>query len=264
MPELDRDGVRIHYEDNGEGPPVLLTHGYSATCRMWDGQLEALRNRYRVVTWDMRGHGESDYPEREDAYSEKATVDDMAAILRACSIDRAVIGGLSLGGYMSLAFNLAHPEMVRALMLFDTGPGFKKDEAREAWNETARRRAERLERAGLAALGTSDEVRISRHRSADGLAGAARGMLTQADSRVIESLERISVPTLVLVGSEDKPFLAATEYMARKIPNATRVVIENAGHASNIHQPASFNDAVGRFLNVHGGRHPEQPEPTDD
>lgn len=254
MPDLERDGVRLHYEVHGDGPPVLLTHGYSATCRMWDGQVEALKHRYRLITWDMRGHGESDYPEDPAAYSERATVEDMAAILRACSVERAVIGGLYLGGYMSLAFNLAHPEMVRALMLFDTGPGFKKDDARAAWNENARARADRLDREGLAALGSSDEVRMSRHRSAHGLAGAARGMLTQADAHVIGSLERIDVPTLVLVGSDDKPFIAATDYMAKKIPHATRIVIEDAGHASNIHQPAAFNDAMGRFLDLYANR----------
>ena len=109
MARLDRDGVAIHYEVHGQGPAILLSHGYSATCRMWDGQIAALRDRFQVIVWDMRGHGESDYPTDPAAYSEAATVEDMAAILRACSIQRAVIGGLSLGGYMSLAFHRAHP-----------------------------------------------------------------------------------------------------------------------------------------------------------
>ena len=185
MARLDRDGVGIHYEVHGQGPTVLLTHGYSATGRMWDGQVEALRDRYRVLVWDMRGHGASDYPEQLDAYTERATVDDMAALLREVGAERAVIGGLSLGGYMSLAFNLRYPAMVQALMLFDTGPGFRKDAARDAWNARARERADALEQRGLAALGTSDEVRTSQHRSASGLALAALGMLTQADDRII-------------------------------------------------------------------------------
>src|SRR5579871_6478314 len=118
--KLDRDGVAIHYEVHGQGPAVLLSHGYSATCRMWDGQIAALRDRFQVIVWDMRGHGESDVPTDSAAYSEEATVGDMQAILQACAMPRAVIGGLSLGGYMSLAFYLRHQEMVRALMLFDT------------------------------------------------------------------------------------------------------------------------------------------------
>jgi pimeloyl-ACP methyl ester carboxylesterase len=215
---------------------------------MWDGQLAALAPRHRVIVWDMRGHGETDDPEDPAAYSEALTVEDMAALLRHCGIDRAVIGGPSLGGYMSLAFHLTHPEMVRALMLFDTGPGFRNADARRAWNERAQQRADDLEARGFTALGQSDEVRASRHRSARGLAGAARGMLAQADDRIIVGLDKISVPTLVLVGADDTHFLAAADYMARKIPGAVRVTIPNAGHASNLHQPALFNRAVMAFL----------------
>ena len=248
MATLNRDGVNIYYEDHGSGPPVLLSHGYSATTRMWAGQVEAFKNRYRVITWDMRGHGQSDSPGDPSAYSEAATCDDMAAILSHLGIESAVIGGLSLGGYMSLAFHLAHPEMTRALMLFDTGPGYKNPVAREGWNETARKRAEVFEAKGLDALGSGAEVRIAQHSSAQGLANAARGMLAQFDSRVIESLPEVRVPTLVLVGENDTPFLGGTEYMANKIPGSTRAVIANAGHASNIDQPNAFNEAVGSFL----------------
>lgn len=248
MAYLDRDGVQIYYEDHGSGPAVVLSHGYSATSQMWEGQVAALSGRYRVITWDMRGHGRSASPEDPAAYSEQATVDDLAGILQALGIEHAVIGGLSLGGYMSLAFNVAHPAMVRALMLFDTGPGYRNPKGREAWNATADARARLFEKDGLDALGSSAEVRVSTHTSAQGLANAARGMLAQVDSRVIESLEHIAVPTLVLVGANDEPFLGATDYMANKIPGAQRVTIAGAGHASNIDQPAAFNAAVTSFL----------------
>jgi pimeloyl-ACP methyl ester carboxylesterase len=248
VPLLDRDGVKIYYEDHGHGPPILLSHGYSATCRMWNEQISAFVARHRVIVWDLRGHGESGAPDDPAAYSESLTVEDMATLLRRCRIDRAVIGGLSLGGYMSLAFQLAHPEMVRALMLFDTGPGFRNADARRAWNERAQQRAHDLETGGFAALGESDEVRLSKHRSARGLARAARGMLAQADDHIITGLDKIAVPTLVLVGANDTHFLAAADYMARKIPGATRVTIPDAGHASNLHQPAAFNRAVKDFL----------------
>ncbi|GIW13418.1 MAG: alpha/beta hydrolase [Tepidiforma sp.] len=248
MPYLDRSGVRISYETAGSGPPVLLSHGYSATSRMWQGQVEALAGRFQVITWDMRGHGQSDSPDDPAAYSEAHTVADMAAILDDLGIERAVIGGLSLGGYMSLAFHLAHPGRTRALMLFDTGPGYRNPAGREAWNRTAEARARAFETRGLEALGPGAEVRIAQHRSARGLALAARGMLAQFDSRVIESLESIAVPTLVLVGERDEPFLGATDYMAAKIPGARKVVIPGAGHAANIDNPAAFNAAVLEFL----------------
>ncbi len=248
MAFLDRDGVRIYYDAQGSGPAVLLSHGYSATSQMWARQVEALKDSYRVITWDMRGHGQSDSPDDQSLYSEEATCGDMAGILRELGVATAVVGGLSLGGYMSLAFNVRYPEMVIALMLFDTGPGYKNPVGREGWNKTAESRAVAFETKGLDSLGRGAEVRIAQHRSAAGLARAARGMLAQFDSRIIESLEHITVPTLVLVGANDEPFLGATDYMAKKIPGAQRVVIPNAGHAANLDQPEIFNVATKAFL----------------
>jgi len=253
MPTLTRDGVNLHYEVHGAGPVILLSHGYSSTCEMWRGQIEPLSKTHTLVTWDMRGHGQSDYPEDPEAYSEAATVADMAAILDAVGADKAVIGGLSLGGYMSLAFNRVHPERVTALLIIDTGPGYRNDEARDGWNANALKTAERWERDGLERLAAgSAETRTSKHRNAEGLAKAARGMLTQRGAGVINSLPTIGVPALVLVGAEDAPFLNAADYMAAKIPGAKKVVIEGAGHAANIDQPGAFNDAVAGFLEAAG------------
>jgi pimeloyl-ACP methyl ester carboxylesterase len=173
----------------------------------------------------------------------------MAAILDAVGARKAIVGGLSLGGYMSLAFNLAHPERVASLLIIDTGPGYRNDEAREGWNKTSLKTAERYETEGLGRLASgSVEMRTSTHRSADGLAKAARGMLTQKDARVISSLPSVAVPSLVVVGENDTPFLAASDYMAAKIPGAKKVVIPDAGHGVNIDQPAAFNAAVLGFL----------------
>src|SRR5665213_139621 len=231
MPKLDRDGVQIHYEVQGKGPALLLTHGFSATGEMWRGQLAALTPDFTVITWDMRGHGRSDYPTDQAAYSEDATVADMAALLDSAGAQSAVIGGLSLGGYMSLAFHRAHPERTRALLIIDTGPGYKNDQAREGWNANAIKRAERYEAEGLGDLSR-----------------AARGMLTQRDARVIESLPAIAVPAIVVVGENDTPFLAASDYMAAKIPGAKKAVIPRAGHAANIDNPQAFNAALTGFL----------------
>jgi pimeloyl-ACP methyl ester carboxylesterase len=249
MPMLDRDGVAIHYEVAGEGPALILTHGYSSTSEMWAGQIAPLSQRFKVITWDMRGHGRSDYPEDQNAYSEAATVADMAALLDAVGAEDAIVGGLSLGGYMSLAFHATHPERTRALLIIDTGPGYKNDQARDGWNANAIARAERFEAEGFGDLSkASAEVRLARHRDASGLARAARGMLTQKNARVIESLPAIAVPAVVIVGADDTPFLAASDYMAAKIPGAKKVVIPDAGHSANIDQPAAFNAALLDFL----------------
>lgn len=250
MPKLNRNGVGIHYEVHGKGPAILLTHGYSSTARMWDGQIPSLSRDHTLILWDMRGHGESDYPSDASRYSEEETVADMAAILDAAGAGPSVIGGLSLGGYMSLAFHRAHPQRVKALLIVDTGPGFRNDEARQAWNDTALKTAARFERDGLAPLARASAERSgARHRSADGLILAARGMLTQRDARVIESLPAIRIPTLVVVGGDDAPFLGAADYMAAKIPGASKAVIPNAGHAANIDQPELFDAVVRKFLN---------------
>jgi len=250
MPYIERNSVKIYYEDHGAGPLILLSHGFGATSAMWGGQVEEFSGRYRLITWDMRGHGKSDSPTDASLYSEAETLADMGAILDEAGVSKAVVGGLSLGGYMSLALHRAHPDRVTGLLLFDTGPGYRNPDGREAWNERAERRALSFEKNGLASAKKGGrEVRMSRHTSAQGLAHAARGMLKQFDSSVIDSMPGISVPTLVLIGELDTRFMAATDFMAAKIPGATKVVIPDAGHAANIDQPEQFNEAVATFLN---------------
>ncbi len=249
MPTLDRAGVKLHYETYGHGPVLLLSHGYSATTEMWRPQIDALSRDHTLVLWDMRGHGQSDYPDNPAEYSEEATVADMAGLLDAVGAGRAIVGGLSLGGYMSLAFHRVHPERVRALLVIDTGPGFKNPTAREQWNQRALTWAGRFEEQGLDYLkSVSKEMALSTHRSAAGLVHAARGMLTQRDGLIMESLPGIRVPALIIVGADDTPFLNAADVMAAKIPGAKKVVIPNAGHASNLDQPELFNTAVLEFL----------------
>lgn len=253
MATLDRDGVRIHYETHGSGPAILLTHGFSATAEMWRGQIDALAEEHTLILWDMRGHGQSDAPEDGGAYSEALTTADMAALLDEHGFETAVIGGLSLGGYMSLAFYADYRERVDALLIIDTGPGYKRDEGRVAWNRQANATADAIERDGLAALaGGSAERSGSAHRDPRGLVRAGRHMLTQHSPRVIELLPNIAVPAIVIAGAQDEPFLAATDYMAAKIPGAGKVIIPDAGHAVNMDQPRAFNDAVLAFLTANG------------
>ena len=250
MTLIDREGVSVFYDTHGSagsGLPLLLSHGYTASSAMWRPNLPALSAGRQVVTWDIRGHGRTASPTDPALYSQAASLADMAAILDVCGIERAAVGGLSLGGYLSLAFYLAHPERVAALLLFDTGPGYKQDAGRERWNARAEASAAAFEAEGLAALPHSGEVGSGPH-DPTGLALAARGILPQNGAEVINSLGSIDVPTLVLVGSEDAAFLAAADYMTAKIPGATKSVIANAGHASNVDQPEAFNDAVIGWL----------------
>src|SRR5262249_33535384 len=159
-------------------------------------------------------------------------------------VEQAVIGGLSLGGDKSPPVHPAHPPRGKTPMLFDTRPGDKRDEPPAGGNKTAGATPREERTQGLAAPGPSAPALHRHHPSAKGLACAARGMLAQRDARVINSVEAIKVPTLVLAGAKDEPFLAATDYMASKIPGAQKVLIPDAGHAANIDQPEAFNRAV--------------------
>jgi pimeloyl-ACP methyl ester carboxylesterase len=248
MATVDRNGVKIHYEVRGTGPAILVSHGFAASSHMFEGTAAALAASHRVITWDLRGHGRSDYPAEADEYSIPLAVGDMVAILDAAGADRAVLMGHSLGGYLSLELQRTHPERVSALVLIGTGPGYKRDEARDGWNGMAERFAIDLETSGLDALPASEEVRADVHRSADGLVRAARGILRQHDDRVLVGLPDITVPVLVVVGEGDKPFLAGSEYMAGKIPGAALTVIAGARHAPMITHPDAFCAHIATFL----------------
>ena len=250
MDLLERgDGVRIAYtlhNPGGAGTPLVLSHGFAATSGMWDPNVPALAADRPVVVWDFRGHGESDAPDDPAAYSAAASVGDIDALLDVLGAPRAVLAGMSLGGYLTLAYHLAHPDRVAGLVLVDTGPGFRNPEARERWNRMAEGYARAIERDG--ALSGSPEVAQARHRDPRGLVHTARRTLVQRDDRVLSSLPSVAVPTLVIVGAEDHDFLAGSEYMATRIPGARKVVLPDAGHAANLDQPALFDAAVTEFL----------------
>jgi len=234
MTFLDRDGVRIHYEIAGSGPALLLTHGFTGSSADFAKNVAALARSNTVITWDLRGHGGSDSPADPSAYSVPLCVADMAALLDLAGAERAVLAGHSLGGFLSLEFQLAHRPRVAGLILIDTGPGYRKDAPRAGWNDRAERFARDFEAKG--------------GERALGLACAARGILAQHDARVLESLPEIAVPTLVVVGERDQPFLAGSRYMAEKIPGAKLEVIANAAHSPNAEQPEVFARVTTEFL----------------
>ena len=222
MPRARVNGIEIDYEDGGRGPAVLLSHGYSATGRMWAPQRPVLEPSYRLITWDMRGHGQTDSPADPAQYSEALTVEDMRGLLAHLGVERAVIGGLSLGGYMSLAFHRRHPEMVRALVICDSGPGYRNDEAR-ARLEQARPRARGGPRGPRARR--ARPRRAARCRRPCGTTAPPRAwpMPRAACSprRAPPSstrCPRIRVPTLIIVGDRDTPFIAPVRVHGQEDP----------------------------------------------
>jgi pimeloyl-ACP methyl ester carboxylesterase len=228
---------------------------------MWREQVLALRESFRVITPDLRGLGESETDGDEPApMIEMAR--DMAALLDHLQVDRVALGGLSMGGYVALAFVRRFPLRVRALVLADTRAQADTDEARRAREEQARKILEQ----GMSAIADDflkkvlapetlagrPEV-VARVREMilstkpEGAAAALRGMAVRSDQTGF--LPNIFAPTLILVGSEDK--LATpedAELMRREIRGSRLETLEGAGHVSNIERPAHFNSVLVEFL----------------
>lgn len=246
--QIENNGAKIYHEIYGEetAPALVLSHAYGCTSAMWHKQIDAFSEKFKLILWDMRGHGLTEVEEVAGNFSHSLVLEDLAAILNHYKISSAIIGGLSLGGYLSLMFYNNYPKLVRALLLCDTGPGFKKDEAREKWNGVSKRTAAALEKRGLgAAPKAPDGVK---HNSANALALAAQHILTQENALVINRLDQIKVPTLIVVGADDKPFHPSADYMEHKINGAEKIVIPNAEHYANDDNPETFNAAVLDYL----------------
>jgi len=263
------DGVRLYAEANGSGTPLILSPGYCQTHENFRAQVEPfVEAGYRVVLWDYRGHGQSDTPEREAAYSMEQVVDDLGRVLDwAAPGEPAVLGGLSFGGLASQHFALQSPERVRALLLIASGPGFKNPKAQAGWEAQIDRIAGRLERVGFEgyttgraapnAIGRRPELpaaqaagRAIEAQNPAGVATFGRRVAGPAPS-TLDRLAEIEAPALVLVGEQDAGYMPAGEVMAARLPHAEHVLIEQAGHCVNIEQTEAFNAAVLSFLSAH-------------
>ncbi|MBI2916886.1 MAG: alpha/beta fold hydrolase [Chloroflexi bacterium] len=257
MPKVSVNGIGLYYEEHGQGYPVLFIHGFAGTTNMWAGQVPVLSQHYRFITLDARGHGQSESPPTVDRYAADTVVEDIYQLLLHLKVNKAVVGGLSMGGYLSLRFYLRHPEVVGALILMDTGPGYRNAERRAEWNQSCEQRARILETEGIAGFtGRPETAEMDAYTPRElmlkhnpvGLAHMIRMVVGQHDPLVIENLANIKVPTMVLVGEKDTPYLTATDYMVKTIPGAKKAVIPGAGHASNVDNPQAFNKAVVDFL----------------
>ena len=253
------DGVEIGYDDVGTGLPVAFVHGFPHNRTLWSPQVSALVDRARCIAPDLRGFGESS---KHGPFTIDQFADDVAMLLRGLGVDRAVVAGISMGGYVAFALWRRHRALVRGLVLADTRAGADTDETREkrrALVEVARTRG-----AGAVADGQitgmigkttrdkrpalSDEVhRMLASASVDGIVGALEAMMARVDST--ETLATIDVPTLVVVGSEDvlTPKSEA-EILHEAIRGSRLEVIEQAGHVSNLERPAAFNHVLSEFL----------------
>lgn len=254
-------GVDMAYDDTGgDGATLLLLHGFPFDRSMWRGQAAALGQEFRVIAPDLRGAGET--PVGVGDVTLETLAEDVAALLDELNLGRVVLGGLSMGGYVAFEFFRKFPERVRALVLADTRPQADTEEGRRVREENARRALQE----GMAPIvesmlpkllsaGTRERggELLERVRSMmlgvkpEGAAALLRAMALRRDQT--DLLPSINVPTLVVVGSEDAVTpLADAETLRAKIEGSRLLVIEGAGHLSNVEQPEEFNRALVEFL----------------
>ncbi|HKJ59468.1 MAG TPA: alpha/beta hydrolase [Halobacteriales archaeon] len=266
MPTVPTNGIETYYERRGDGPPIVFVHGAVVDHDQWTPQLESLSDEYTLVAYDVRGHGRTG-GSTTDPYSIELFAEDLDALLDALDVERPVLCGLSMGGCIAQVYAARHPDRIAGLVLADT---FTPDMTR--WDERlqlALLRAtvvparlvgyERVERAmvwlneRLRTGVSGDYERIRQLRAAgsrvetDEFAKVVRAV---ADfSRTSVDYSAISVPTLVLYGENDVPFVrrhAVT--LGDAIPNATVRTVPRAGHASNLDNPAFFDSVLERFV----------------
>ena len=255
------NGIEMGYRDEGNGLPLLLVHAFPLSGAMWQPQISALSERYRVIAPDLRGFGASTFGDGAETLDQYA--DDLLALLDHLHVEKVALGGLSMGGYIAFALLRRAADRVSALVLADTKAAADSDEARQTREQNARM----VETQGLEPLADQmlpkllagstpnaqrEVVRgIITTNQPEGIAAALRAMAQRPDST--PQLSAISVPTLIMVGSEDT---LTPPGEARKLHAAIKgsqlVEIPGAAHLSNIEAPDAFNAAVDAFLGAVG------------
>jgi pimeloyl-ACP methyl ester carboxylesterase len=266
MPRTAVNGISLHYEEAGAGPPLVLIHAFPVGRRMWEPQIAALARRHRVITYDVRGFGLSDAPRDPAAYSQALSVEDARALLEALGAAPAAVCGLSMGGNIALNLALAHPGAVTGLILCDTGAGSEDAAAFKTRCEEYARAAEQSVESFLDAVmstwpvfsdyGSQGEPQRRRLRdmvmaqTSHGIALTARHALaTRKPVNALEpDMKRLRTPTLVAYGTRDEACRQSSEFMAATIPGAQLWRVPDATHFINLDEPALFNRRILDFL----------------
>jgi len=264
MPKVRINDVNIHYESYGSGFPVVFAYGLGGNTGMWAGQIGAFAKHYRFIVWDPRGHGGSESPPNRKQYSMQISAQDLHGLLNHLGIERAYVGGLSMGGGIAVRFAVANPERVAALLIIDSASasGLPMTEASRAMRQKTIELAETGDMEAVAdyAIGANPNLKTQAEASPearqrlrrmyldlnpDGYANTIRALLDETFQT--ERLSVLTMPTLVLVGEKD-PALEAARLTQSKISGSQLVILPQAGHLSNLDRPEAFNTKVLAFL----------------
>ena len=270
MPHLTTDdNVKLYYEEVGSGIPVIFVHEFAGDVRAYEMQMRYFGQRYRCIAFNERGYPPSDVPQ-DGKYSQERARDDIRAVLDALKIDKAHIVGLSMGGFAALHFGFTYPDRARSLVIAGCGYGAAPDKRAQFTGE-AEAAAKQFEQLGMAkaaegyALGPTRVQfqnkdprgwrefadQLAEH-SSEGSARTMRGVQARRPSLfdLVDQMQTITAPTLIMTGDEDWPCLEPGLLMKRTIPTAALVVMPNAGHTINLEDPVAFNAHIADFFHT--------------
>lgn len=269
MTRVATNGIFLNVEVTGEGPLLVLLHGFTREARAWEPLLAALEG-YRVVRVDLIGHGRSDAPAAASRYSMAHAVEDLTALLHHLSIEKTALLGYSLGGRVALHFAIAAADRLTALVIESAAPGIEDPAARTARVESDEKLAQSLLTDGIEAFADrwqaqplfasqsrlAPEVLAEQRRqrieaSPLGLANSLRGMGAGAQDYILDRLDAIDAPALFLAGALDTRYADLAPVMAAKVPGAQHAIIEDAGHTTHLEQPDAWSRLVTGFLRQH-------------
>ena len=265
MPQANVNGIEIHYRETGEGFPIVFIHGYTGNSRNWALTVPALRENYRTISVDLRGHGLSAKPASEDDYALEVMASDVYELLKSLDVTECVLVGHSMGGMVSQLLVLEHPEVARALVLVDTAAEVPKGLLYDNRRKERARLVEIAREKGMEAVfeqqlaitpihpvlkANPKYIDIWREQflmtSREAYIAGANGMASRRSA--IGDLANVAVPTLIICGEKDEPFLEPSRQMHAAIPGSELVIIPGAGHGPQIETPAEFNRVLAGFL----------------
>jgi len=262
------DGVRLYYEESGQGTPILFVHEFMGEYRSWEAQMRYFSRRYRCIAYNARGYPPSDVPEKVEDYSFEHQRAGVRAMLDALAIDKAHVVGLSMGAFATFYFGMRWPERALSLTLAGIGSGSmpegrakfqQESEAAadrllaEGWEKSAEVRAfapTRVQLQNKSPRAFAEFVELVKRHSALGSAMTLKGY--QARRPQLQDFKdlmaKCALPTLILCGDEDEPCLDASLMLKRSMPSAGLAFMPQTGHACNLEEPELFNALCEKFF----------------
>jgi len=270
VPTLSFDDINMHYEVYGSGPPIFLHHGLSSSCQGWYDHLPWLIKKYQIIIHDARGHGLTTAPAGDDRYSYEIMCDDLNRLLEHLGVEKAIIGGVSMGGAVCHTFALKYPQKVRALILSDTAgtriPPRQSTVTREQVQSQLEERERVIREYGVVELGRyalasglmprqvledeklqQDYLERCSRWSVNGAIYVSRFVFRTAVPGVERSKD-LTMPTFIIIGEEDVTSGPGAEWLRDILPNRRYAFLKGVGHNTPRYKPEAWRKAVGDFL----------------